>query len=468
MTEPAAESSHQATFLAGVIEGFYGQPWSRAERLDLFDRMAAWGLNTFYYAPKDDLHHRTIWREPYPGDMAIEIGALVRACAGRGLRFVYGIGPGLDIRYGDDGEIERLRARFEQMLALGCRHFSLLFDDIPERVDAVESGPDGSIASAQCRVVNAMFAWLRERQPEGRLIFCPTPYCGRMANAGVGGAGYLETVGRELLSGIDVAWTGPEIISRDITVQHVRDVARVLGRKPVIWDNLHANDYDGRRFFCGPFSGRPLELRGEVSGILLNPNSEYPLNYVPVRSFARFIQETGQKTAAWHPRAAYLAAMQEWLASFETVAGPPLALADLILFGDCFYLPYEEGDEARAFLECASGLLQRSPAEWGGDAAEFLREAARLREACVALPALRDRGLFHALSRRVWDLREELALLERYVTFRFASGSDEVPVHSDFHLPGTFRGGTISRLQELLVARRDGSFEAASGRTHHE
>jgi protein O-GlcNAcase/histone acetyltransferase len=302
-----------------------------------------------------------------------------------------------------------------------------------------------------------MFAWLRARQPEGRLIFCPTPYCGRMANAGVGGVGYLETVGRELLPGIDVAWTGPEIISRDITVQHVRDVARVLGRKPLIWDNLHANDYDGRRFFCGPFSGRPLELRSEVSGILLNPNSEYPLNYVPVRTFARFLQET----AAWHPRAAYLAAMHEWRASFETVAGPPLALADHVLFGDCFYLPYEEGDEARAFLECASGLLRRSPAEWGGDAAKFLREAARLREVCGALPALRDRDLFHALSRRVWDLREELALLERYVTVRSAGGSGNAPVHSDFHLPGTFRGGIIARLQQLLVQHSDGSFAPA-------
>ena len=53
-------------FLAGVIEGFYGQPWSQAERFELFDRMAAWGPNnTYFYAPKDDLKHRALWREPY-------------------------------------------------------------------------------------------------------------------------------------------------------------------------------------------------------------------------------------------------------------------------------------------------------------------------------------------------------------------------------------------------------------------
>ncbi len=47
-------------FLAGVIEGFYGQPWTQAERFELFDWMASWGLNTYLYAPKDDLKHRAL------------------------------------------------------------------------------------------------------------------------------------------------------------------------------------------------------------------------------------------------------------------------------------------------------------------------------------------------------------------------------------------------------------------------
>jgi beta-N-acetylglucosaminidase len=33
-------------FLSGAIEGFYGQPWTDAERVALFDWLAAWGLNT--------------------------------------------------------------------------------------------------------------------------------------------------------------------------------------------------------------------------------------------------------------------------------------------------------------------------------------------------------------------------------------------------------------------------------------
>jgi hypothetical protein len=52
----------QPDFLAGVVEGFYGQVWTHQQRLHLFQQMAALGLNTYFYAPKNDLKHRAIWR----------------------------------------------------------------------------------------------------------------------------------------------------------------------------------------------------------------------------------------------------------------------------------------------------------------------------------------------------------------------------------------------------------------------
>src|SRR5207253_899503 len=141
----------------------------------------------------------------------------------------------------------------------------------------------------------------------GRFLFCPTVYCGRMAGSNLGGEGYLAIIGRELTPKIDVFWTGPEIISREIPVAHVQDLQRVLRRKPLIWDNLHANDYDGRRFFCGPYAGRPPELRGEVAGLLSNPNNEFPLNFVPLRTLAEFVRFPAE--GRWNPREAYLSAM---------------------------------------------------------------------------------------------------------------------------------------------------------------
>jgi protein O-GlcNAcase/histone acetyltransferase len=204
------------------------------------------------------------------------------------------------------------------MLGLGYQHFALLFDDIPDQMDSEDLQRFGSLAAAQCHVTNAMFQWTRDRSPGTRLLFCPTPYCGRMAERKLGGDGYLETIGRELLPEIEIFWTGPEVISKEIPVAHVQELQAVLRRKPLIWDNLHANDYDGRRFYCGPYARRPVELRNAVSGLLLNPNSEFLLNYVPIRSLAEFVHCKG----TWDARESYLSAMPEWLVRFVTIGKP--------------------------------------------------------------------------------------------------------------------------------------------------
>lgn len=60
----------------------------------------------------------------------------------------------------------------------------------------------------------------------------------------------------------------------------------MIRRKPVIWDNIHANDYDHRRVFLGPYSGRPTELYKLLNGVLTNPNCEFEANFVAIHTFA--------------------------------------------------------------------------------------------------------------------------------------------------------------------------------------
>ena len=139
-----------------------------------------------------------------------------------------------------------------------------------------------------------------------------------------------------------------------------------------------------------------------------------------------------------------------------------MALEDLILLGDCYYLPHEEGTEAKALFECARDLLTRNPANWGDEAATFRKQIARLRAFCFRLTDLRHRPLFYALNRQVWELREELDLLERFITFKSASGNQEVAYRPESHLPDTYRGGMVARLQRLLVPQADGTIVPAS------
>ena len=461
-------SREKTNFLAGVIEGFYGPPWTQSERSELFGWMANWDLNTYLYAPKDDLKHRALWREQYSAVELERLREVVSMCKQRSIAFFYGLSPGLDIRYSDPGDLDALKSRFDQMLASGCRNFALLFDDIPDRMDSKDIERWGSLASAQSHVANSMFEWARQRFAETRLLFCPTPYCGRMVERKHGGENYLPTIGRELLPEIDVFWTGPEIISREITLRHIEELRAVLRRKPLIWDNLHANDYDGRRFYCGPYAGRSPGLREAVSGLLLNPNNEFPLNYVPLRTFAAFIQCGTSSTSPvptpsssplpsspWNTRNAYLSAIQEWLPSFATI-GQPLALQDLVLFGDCYYLPHEEGPEAERLYDGAEHLLKSDPATCDRETlTSFRQQAGRLRDFCARLVELKHRPLFYALSRRAWELREELDLLIGYIGFKLEK--HRAPFTSDFHLSLTYRGGMVARLQRLLTQNPDGT-----------
>jgi protein O-GlcNAcase/histone acetyltransferase len=440
-------------FLSGVIEGFYGPPWSAAERGLLFDQMAAWGLATYLYCPKDDLHHRAVWREPYDEAEASDMSALVAASQARGVRFMYGIGPGLDIRYGSAQDRRDLRERCLQMLDIGCDGLALLFDDIPDRIEPDDLARWGSLARAQADVANEAIAHARSHRPDLVAAFCPTPYCGRMVAAGHGGGGYLEEIGVALDPSIEVFWTGPEIVSGEITIAHIRDVAARLRRKPVLWDNLHANDYDGRRMLLGPYSGRPLALRDELGGILTNPNTEFPLNFMALRTLAAYLQARDD----WNDREAFLLALQEWASAFETVTGP-IDLDGIVLLADCYYLPHREGPRAEALLASAHRALNDTSLAWRDHAHVFLAEATRLRDLCGRLPTLRQRHLFHALSRRVWDLREELDLLIRGVHARLSTESGTVSFRSDFHQPRTFRGGAVARLQRLLTPRADGTF----------
>ena len=76
---------------------------------------------------------------------------------------------------------------------------------------------------------------------------------------------------------------------------------------------------------------------------------------------------------------------------------------------------------------------------------------------------LQDRRLFYALSRRVWEIREELDLLIGYIGFKFERREAKTPFKSDSHLPGTYRGGMVARLQRLLVQQPDGTFTPERG-----
>ena len=84
---------------------------------------------------------------------------------------------------------------------------------------------------------------------------------------------------------------GPKVVSKVITTQTIEAVTNVLKRRPVIWDNIHANDYDQRRVFLGPYDGRPVELFPMLNGVLTNPNCEFESNFIAVHTLSSWLRD---------------------------------------------------------------------------------------------------------------------------------------------------------------------------------
>jgi len=354
-------------FYSGVIEGFYNRPWTLHNRLDLYKKMKKYKLNTYLYAPKDDLKHRSAWRQLYTQEECHRLKLLIEACSEEGVTFFYGISPGLDIVYSDPQERNCLLEKTKQIQKLGCKGFAILWDDIEPELSPKDSKHFDSFGHAHCKLSNELF--LELGCPE--LLFCPVEYCSSRAHPNIKESEYLGSIGELLHPQILVFWTGGSVVSKTITVEEIQELSTVIKRKPVLWDNLHANDYDIQRVFLGPYIGRDRRVppREYLSGSMTNPNCEYSLNLPALVTLADWIHND-----EWDPSGveSQKLAAREMLAETQ-IPGPQSRLLgaegttsgqrkrkgesdddlteqDLELMSQAFWLPHSHGPRMARLL----------------------------------------------------------------------------------------------------------------------
>lgn len=433
-------------FLAGVIEGFYGRPWSPEQRHLLFGWLQQAGLNTYFYAPKDDLKHRALWRAPYEAAETDALTALIADCHAHGLRFFYGLAPGLDIQFTNPTDQQALQDKLTAMARLGVDGLALLFDDIPGTLTPADAALYPTPAAAQADLANSILGVVIRQHPNLRLLFCPTVYCGRMAEPDVTGNACLQELGRRLDPPIGILWTGPHIISESIPPESIAEVTAVLRRPPVIWDNLLANDYDHRQLFLGPFSGRDPVLRERVAGILLNPNCPFEANYVGIHTLGQYLRVDPPPP----PAVAHRRALEAWLPEFEPAVGKPITLEELEFFTGFLHLPAAPGPAGTRFLEDLDVIRSRPAAEWGGAATRLQAACAQLERVYDQLTRLANRPLLHALHPQAWELKEQAQLVRQWIDWkRRHPGADARFASPDFR-PGIVRGSFAALLERRL------------------
>ncbi len=264
----------------GLIEGYYGKPWSWSARERTIAALKPHGYAHYIYAPKADAFLRKRWRESHPAETAQALRALSGRCRALGVRFGVGLSPYelyRDFNAEAQTDLARKLAAFDSW---GIDDLAILFDDM--------RGDLPNLAQTQADILH----WVKARTKATRLITCPSYYTDDPVLDRFFGQrpdNYLEDLGRLLDASIEVFWTGEEVCSREYSPGHLARVAGQLRRKPFLWDNYPVND--GQRMsqylHVRAVTGRPARIGDHLAAHSVNPALQPMLTCIPAISLAR-------------------------------------------------------------------------------------------------------------------------------------------------------------------------------------
>lgn len=269
----------------GIVEGFYGHPYSVESRLSLFEFCKRFKLNVFVYGPKSDPYHLGNWRDDYPTSLTEQqrffgmitqddLRTMTQTAKACHVDFIWAAHPGLQqgINFYDkslmDQGIDALMTKFEHLYNLGVRGFGVFIDDM-------NYTPSGSM---QAYLADETQKRLRERfvtdDPDDEiapLFFVPTAYA-----LNYGGSYTLNDL-KSVDSEVVIAFTGYDCFS-NIRASAIDDMAGRVGRNPVMWWNNPVNDDHDERIYMREMTTHwTIENSGAINtlnGLILNPMSQ--------------------------------------------------------------------------------------------------------------------------------------------------------------------------------------------------
>lgn len=262
-------------FKIGLIEGFYGHPWTWENRRNAVSFLGSFNYHYYIYAPKSDRKLREDWDKDWDNNEYEKIKSFRDICRKNNIEFGIGLSPfELYLNWNTRGK-ELLKKKIARINDLEADILWILFDDM--------TGDRDNMADVQIEITH----YIKSLCKSMKIAMCPTYYSydpvlkalfGKMPE------NYLFKLGEGIDKDVDIIWTGPEVCSKEIPVEHIKEVSGILKRKPLLWDNYPVNDSPRLTpfLFLKGFTKRPRELKTLCAAHTVNPMVQPFLTQIPM------------------------------------------------------------------------------------------------------------------------------------------------------------------------------------------
>jgi len=240
--------------IIGYIEGYYGRLLSWENRKLIIKSLHKNNMNTYFYAPKEDICHRLCWRKKYSKNWRLHFQNFTQLSKKNNINVIAGVAPGLDFNFKelnnisinhDKSDFGLLLKKAKQLLEHGATSIALMLDDIPNDFKK-KFGIDLSEGTYHAILANKLYDKLGQN-----IFLVPRIYADELISDD---PSYLKDLSKILSPNIKVFYCGKNVVAK--TYKNYQKIKKILSNDIIIWDNFYANDYCPRRFFIGPTLGR--------------------------------------------------------------------------------------------------------------------------------------------------------------------------------------------------------------------
>lgn len=303
----------------GIVEGYYGTPYSVESIIALLEFFKEYKLNTFIYGPKGDPYHAGYWQEDYPvtvteterkrglltQDDMRRISEKAREC---NVHFIWAIHPAMAnaIDFSSpsamDPGIDKIMEKFGKMYDLGVRGFGVFIDDIATTPSATMTAylPEQVYAKLKAKYNTP------GSDPDDNvspLFFVPQQYS---LDAGSSSLTSLSSIDPEIV----IAFTGSSVWS-NINNNDCQRFKNIIGRNPLMWWNNPCNDNYDDRIYMHEMTYRYTAQNAPVDalgGVVANPMQEGQASKIFMFGLADYCWNTASfdATANWEASFGFL------------------------------------------------------------------------------------------------------------------------------------------------------------------